>query len=90
MKLLLGMLIFSSVAYAMQNPQNMSGELLECEFKKQQVTIAQQNKIIAEKNATLRLLHDLHYGTLLERASAKADLNRLKQMHYLNRYAIGK
>ena len=87
MKLAFGILLISSFSFAMQDTKNMSREMLEQKLQEAQRIIDLQKQTILTQQAALKLVHDLHYGTPLEQVSAKADVQRVRQMNYLNRYA---
>ncbi len=79
MKFFVILLFWSLTGFAIHlDPKNLSREQLESEFKKLQQTVAQQQQLIDGVAYSYRLLYDAHYGTILEKISAKAELHKIE------------
>lgn len=87
MKIALLAVLVSSLSFAMQqNPKNMSREMLEQKLQEAQHVINSQQETIARQKVVLQLVYYLHYGTPLEKASARADLQKAQELFYITKY----
>lgn len=85
MKLLFTLILFPFLSVGMQDPKNMSRQMLEQAFAQAQKTIGEQQQMIAFQREAFNLVWKLNYGNQLERASAAADLKQLKILEYINK-----
>lgn len=85
MKLLLSALLAVSFAFSMQDPKNMSRQMLEDKFIQAQTVIAQQRETIEFQRSAFNLVWNVNYGNDFERANAQADLKRIVMISFVNK-----